>query len=104
MKKFPKNFESKFQDETELIRMMLKDDPKERPDTKFLLKSNLIPSRMEDDLLKEAMNIITKPNTAIFSDLMEKIFSIQPDISYDYQLVLPFSIFLFFFFFISFAF
>jgi len=86
-KRFPKNFESQFIDETELIMLMLQNNPEERPDTKFLLKSNLIPSRMEDDLLKEAMNIITKPNTAIFSDLMEKLFSIQPDISYDYQLV-----------------
>lgn len=81
--KFPLDFRTKYFEESELIDKMLKPEPSERPDTNQLL-SDYLPTRMEDNILKEALNVITRPNTTIFSTLMEKLFSIQPDITYDY--------------------
>lgn len=82
---FPPDFRMKHPDESELISKMLQANPASRPDTNQLL-SDYLPTRMEDHLLKEALNVITRPNTTIFSTLMEKLFSITPDGIYDYYL------------------
>ena len=89
--RFPPNFESQHPQESEIIKLLLQKDPNKRPNTNDLLQSDLLPSQMEDVILKEAMNTITNPSTTIFSNLMEKLFSLQPDkhldYTYDYQIV-----------------
>lgn len=45
--------------------MLLQHDPDNRPDTLGLLKSDLLPTRMEEEILKEAIKTIANPNQGI---------------------------------------
>jgi translation initiation factor 2-alpha kinase 4 len=88
---FPPKFESDFAREAEIIKKLLLENPIERLSTTDLLKGSYLPPRMEEEILKEALNnITTNPSTTIFSTMMEKIFSITPDkhldYSYDYHI------------------
>lgn len=67
--KFPKQHR-------ELLASLIAKDPEMRPTTTDLLSSVL---RLEEDILKEAMNQFTKPNTTMFSILMDKLFSTDSD-------------------------
>src|SRR5690606_28741126 len=60
----------------ELLASLIAKDPEMRPSTTDLLSSVL---RLEEDILKEAMNQFTKPNTTMFSILMDKLFSTDSD-------------------------
>lgn len=42
--------------------MLLQHDPEKRPDTLALLRSDLLPSRMEEEILKEAIKTVANPN------------------------------------------
>jgi hypothetical protein len=42
--------------------MLLQHDPDQRPDTLFLLKSDLLPARIEEEMLKEAIKTIANPD------------------------------------------
>ena len=43
-----------------MIEMMLKKDPKERPNTRQLLMSELLPADIEDEKLKDAIYALTR--------------------------------------------
>ncbi|EAL68916.1 hypothetical protein DDB_G0276829 [Dictyostelium discoideum AX4] len=77
--KFPPGFESTKPDQTQIIRSLLSRDPTQRPSTKQLLESGLLPSKMEDDILKEAIKTIANPTISLFSYLMEKLFCLSND-------------------------
>eukprot|EP01105_Mastigella_eilhardi_P019642 TRINITY_DN4639_c0_g1_i2.p1 TRINITY_DN4639_c0_g1~~TRINITY_DN4639_c0_g1_i2.p1 ORF type:complete len:1383 (-),score=422.18 TRINITY_DN4639_c0_g1_i2:93-4241(-) len=72
---FPPGFEAKCQRESQVIRWLLKQNPEERPTAKEILMSPLVPAKLEDEILKSALNEITVPSTTIFGTLMERLFS-----------------------------
>lgn len=69
----------KRQKEAEVIRWLLKEDPAERPTTAELLKSELLPSKVEYEIMKEAIRTIITPDTTIFGDLMDRLFQNASD-------------------------
>ncbi|GAM17325.1 hypothetical protein SAMD00019534_005000 [Acytostelium subglobosum LB1] len=77
--KFPPGFEALKPDQSQLIRRMVSHNPNNRPTTKELLESELLPSRMEDDILKEAIKAIANPSLSLFNYLMEKLFGMSTD-------------------------
>jgi eukaryotic translation initiation factor 2-alpha kinase 4 len=76
--RLPAVFEETYPEKAELICSMTSEDPKKRPSTLELLRSELIPSKFEDHILQEAIHSICIPNTTIFKDLMEKLMKIPP--------------------------
>jgi len=81
---FPKQFEEKYPEKVKLISWLLNHDPDKRPTTLEILESDLLPPKLEEEILKEALRSIATPNTTIFSLLMEKLFSLTPDPHQDY--------------------
>eukprot|EP01113_Clastostelium_recurvatum_P031909 TRINITY_DN4036_c0_g1_i1.p1 TRINITY_DN4036_c0_g1~~TRINITY_DN4036_c0_g1_i1.p1 ORF type:complete len:1747 (-),score=472.23 TRINITY_DN4036_c0_g1_i1:17-5257(-) len=77
--KFPPGFEARRPNEAQLIRTLLQTDPELRPDTQDLLDSDLIPRRMEEEILKEALKSISNHSTSLFSFLLQQLFGHQPD-------------------------
>eukprot|EP01133_Synstelium_polycarpum_P007982 gene7982-9377_t len=78
--RFPPGFEALKADQATLIRSLISLDPTERPTTGQLLESDLLPSRMEDDILKEAVKTIaSNPTLSLFNYLMEKLFALSID-------------------------
>ena len=76
---FPVGFEEKCPREAQVIRWLLQCNPIDRPTAAEIVYSQLVPAKLEDELLKSALTQITTPGTTIFSVLMEKLFSISPD-------------------------
>lgn len=64
---------------TKLVKWMLSHDPEDRPSTLTLLQSELLPVRLEDEVLKEAMRSITIPNTTMHSLLLKRLFGVPGD-------------------------
>lgn len=64
---------------TKLLRWMLSHDPEDRPSTLTLLQSELLPVKLEDEVLKEAMRSITIPNTTMHSLLLKRLFGVPGD-------------------------
>ena len=59
-----------------LISLMLKKSLIERPSATAILQSdNLLPPRMEDDFLNDALKIVANPNTPVYPRILEKLFS-----------------------------
>jgi translation initiation factor 2-alpha kinase 4 len=87
--KFPAAFE-KDNDKVEIARWLLDHDSSKRPTTTELLQSDMLPAKLEEEILKEAMRTVTIPNTTIFSFLMKRLFSNQPEdhLQYTYDLKL----------------
>eukprot|EP01119_Soliformovum_irregulare_P020911 TRINITY_DN6843_c0_g2_i2.p1 TRINITY_DN6843_c0_g2~~TRINITY_DN6843_c0_g2_i2.p1 ORF type:complete len:1469 (-),score=373.99 TRINITY_DN6843_c0_g2_i2:69-4475(-) len=77
--KFPERFEERHPTEAELLKWVLKENPAERPTAQELLKSDLLPSAMEEEILTEAVKAIVNPNTTIFSTLMDRLFAMNND-------------------------
>eukprot|EP01132_Coremiostelium_polycephalum_P003965 gene3965-4959_t len=77
--KFPPGFEALKPDQASIIKSLLSKDPNNRPTTQELLDSDLLPSRMEDDILKEAIKTIANPTISLFNYLMEKLFGLSSD-------------------------
>eukprot|EP00035_Acanthoeca_spectabilis_P007870 m.145095 g.145095 ORF g.145095 m.145095 type:complete len:1770 (+) comp14112_c0_seq1:1461-6770(+) len=57
---FPSDFNPKLNDQRRLIEQMLQEDPRERPSTRDLLKSELIPPDIEDEKLTDAIRALTR--------------------------------------------
>jgi len=55
--------------------MLLQHDPDQRPDTLYLLKSDLLPARIEEEILKEAIKTIANPNQGILFSFLLSLFS-----------------------------
>jgi len=61
---FPKDFEKQFPKQAKLIFWMLTADPDSRPTTQDILKSDLMPTKMEDAKILEVLKTVTNPNTS----------------------------------------
>ena len=48
------------------------------------MASDLLPSKIEYEIMKEALRTIITPDTTIFADLMDKLFLNNYDEHYDY--------------------
>lgn len=82
--KFPEGFVQQKTKETEVIRWLLKEDPAERPSTAELLKSDMLPSKLEYEIMREAIRTIVTPDTTIFGDLMDRLFQNSSDEHLDF--------------------
>ena len=81
---FPKDFEKQFPKQAKLIFWMLTADPDSRPTTQDILKSDLMPTKMEDAKILEVLKTVTNPNTSFFNRLMETLFSQKAERITDY--------------------
>ncbi|RUS33243.1 hypothetical protein BC938DRAFT_472418 [Jimgerdemannia flammicorona] len=86
---FPKDFPPEMQQQREIIKMLLSDTPKDRPTSFELLRSNMLPPKMEDEYIQECVRTIANPNTPYYRKLMSALFSqssdTSKDITYDYH-------------------
>lgn len=72
---FPKGWnEAQLPAQTKIIRRMLSHDPAERPSPLELLKSDLLPPKMEDEYIAECMRLLSMPNSTYNLQLMESLF------------------------------
>lgn len=60
--------------QSKLISAMMKRNLQDRPTATWLLQSDLLPPRMEDDFLHDALRIVANPNSSIFPRILEKMF------------------------------
>ena len=58
-----------------LITQMVKKNVFDRPTATSVLQSDLLPPRMEDDFLNDALRVVANPNTPIFPRILDKLFS-----------------------------
>jgi len=58
-----------------LISTMIQRNLQERPTATMILQSDLLPPRMEDDFLNDALRVVSNPNTPIFPRILTKLFS-----------------------------
>lgn len=77
--KLPDSFEKSDPTKAEIVRWLLDHDSSKRPTTSELLQSDLLPARLEEEILKEALRTIATPNTTMYNIMLKKLFSIQPD-------------------------
>ncbi|KAJ3216328.1 hypothetical protein HDU67_009679 [Dinochytrium kinnereticum] len=87
--KFPTDFDfKKTGNGAQIIRELLVHSPAERPSSSELLQSKLLPPKLEQDLLSEALRTIVNPeNPAYFSRLLSSLFNQtvdkHKDLAYD---------------------
>lgn len=58
-----------------LITQMMKKNVFDRPTATSVLQSDLLPPRMEDDFLNDALRVVANPNTPVFPRILAKLFS-----------------------------
>ncbi len=80
---FPVDFETQHPTEAAVVRMLLDHDPKGRPTARQLLDSDMLPSNLDQEIVKEALRTIT-PDSTTHSDLMRRLFAREPDTRIDY--------------------
>lgn len=87
--KFPDDFPKKYVNQRAIIKMLLAPQPKDRPNSFELLRSDLLPPKLEDEYIKECVRTIANPNTPYYHKLMSAMFSQSSDrhkdFTYDYQ-------------------
>lgn len=66
---------SKLEKQTTLIRQMLDHDPDRRPSPLEILKSDLLPPKMEDEYIEECLRLMANPTSAYNHQLMDALFS-----------------------------
>ncbi len=66
---------SKLEQQTALIRQMLDHDPDRRPSPLEILKSDLLPPKMEDEYIEECLRLMANPTSAYNHQLMDALFS-----------------------------
>jgi translation initiation factor 2-alpha kinase 4 len=66
--------ESQYPAQTKILRKMLSHNPAERPSPLELLKSDLLPPKMEDEYIAECMRLLSMPNSTYNLQLMESLF------------------------------
>ncbi len=66
-----------------MIRWLLNSDPKQRPSARQLLESELLPSNLDQEIVREALRTI-HPDSTIYGDLMRRLFSREPDAHVDH--------------------
>ena len=60
-----------------LISTMIMRNLQDRPTATMILQSDLLPPRMEDDFLNDALRVVSNPNTPIFPKILAKLFSVD---------------------------
>ncbi len=80
---FPAGMEARLPTECAVIRWLLNPDPKKRPTARQLLESELLPSNLDQEIVKEALRTI-HPESTIYGDLMKRLFAREPDPRVDY--------------------
>jgi translation initiation factor 2-alpha kinase 4 len=80
---FPPEFEALHPTEAAVVRWLLNHDPKKRPSARQLLESDLLPSNLDQEIVKEALRTI-HPDSTIYGDLMRRLFAREPDSRVDY--------------------
>ncbi|KAI8390963.1 kinase-like domain-containing protein [Radiomyces spectabilis] len=87
--KFPDDFPKEYVNQKKIILMLLSPQPKDRPNSFELLRSDLLPPKLEDEYIKECVRTIANPNTPYYNKLMSAMFSQSSDrhkdFTYDYQ-------------------
>ncbi|KAI8587008.1 kinase-like domain-containing protein [Geranomyces variabilis] len=78
---FPSDFDSKrFDAQAQIIRMLLNHTPKERPSAAELLQSPLLPPKLEEEYIAEALrSIVNQNNPLYYSRLMTSLFEQSTD-------------------------
>ena len=83
--KFPSKFDLEhLASQAQIIRSLLQHDAKERPSAGDLLHSDLLPPKLEDASIHEALRTLANPNTPFYSRLLSVLFSQLPDKHADY--------------------
>ncbi|KAI0243610.1 eukaryotic translation initiation factor 2-alpha kinase [Massospora cicadina] len=78
--RFPSNFNrNKLAAQTQIITRLLSHDEKERPTAMELLRSQLLPSRMEDEFVLECIRTVSNPSAPQYSQLIDSLFQAEPD-------------------------
>jgi translation initiation factor 2-alpha kinase 4 len=65
--------------QTKVIRALLSHDPAARPSPLDLLKSELLPPKMEDEYIAECLRLLSNPNSTYNLQLMDSLFSRTDD-------------------------
>ena len=83
--------ESDFSSQMAVCKRLLVHDPKQRASATDLLRSELLPARMEDETIKDAIRSLSNPNTPYYSKLINALFSQtmdrHKDFAYDFHSV-----------------
>jgi translation initiation factor 2-alpha kinase 4 len=72
---FPADFDSNKSNEGKIIRMLLNHNPQERPSSTELLRSDLLPAKIENENVEETIRSITNINSMYYSKLISLLFS-----------------------------
>ena len=72
--KMPKKFEESHARQAKIIHWLMEKDSKKRPSVYELLSSELLPPKMEDEYIKDAIKTIANPNTSYYKQIIEAIF------------------------------
>jgi translation initiation factor 2-alpha kinase 4 len=87
--KFPEDFNPAYVNQKKIIAILLSPQPKDRPNSFELLRSDLLPPKLEDEYINECVRTIANPNTPYYNKLMSAMFSQSADrhkdFTYDYQ-------------------
>ena len=75
---FPKGFEEAHPRQCKLMRWLLDPNPLKRPNIFELLDSELLPPKIEDEYLKDALKIFSNPSTAFYNKMLDSIFKHAP--------------------------
>eukprot|EP01133_Synstelium_polycarpum_P015077 gene15077-17849_t len=72
---FPPNFERNHPRQVRVISWLTQRDPSRRPTAQELLQSELMPPKMEDEYMKNAIRVITNPTTQFYPAMLTSLFS-----------------------------
>ncbi|KYQ91316.1 putative protein serine/threonine kinase [Tieghemostelium lacteum] len=73
--KFPEEFERNHPRQAKLIRWLTEKDPLKRPSAQELLQSDLMPPKMEDEIIKNSIRLVTNPTNQFYSTMLNSLFS-----------------------------
>eukprot|EP00474_Spongospora_subterranea_P010530 CRZ10988.1 hypothetical protein [Spongospora subterranea] len=74
---FPDGFQDAHPRQSQIIVWLLQLDPERRPSALELLQSNLLPPKLEDEYMKDALRTISNPNTPFYHRLLSELFNSQ---------------------------
>ncbi|KAH8114389.1 kinase-like domain-containing protein [Phellopilus nigrolimitatus] len=77
---FPSDWDVKRSAQREIIQSLLQHDPDKRPTAIQLSQSPLLPSRMEDEYFKEALQAMTKSRNQFYPAVLASLFSQEPNL------------------------
>lgn len=83
--KLPKKFEETHARQTKIIRWLIEREPYRRPTVFEILNSELIPPKMEDEYIRDAIKTISNPNTSYYKQIIEAIFKNNNALSTDIE-------------------